>query len=264
MINERQAVSGFELYYVKNMQQYGLIGFPLIHSFSKQFFTRKFAEESIEARYDLFELVSISDFSRLLTQHEFSGLNVTIPYKQQVMDYLDELDETAAEVGAVNVIKFIRKDGELRLKGYNSDVVGFEKSLKPHLLPQHRKALILGTGGASKAVAYVLKKLGVEAVFVSRTKRQDCLTYAELDREIMKTHKLIVNASPTGTFPHSDECPAIPYAYLDDECFLYDLVYNPVETLFLAKGKEHGAKGVNGMEMLVEQAVAAWEIWQKD
>ena len=244
------------------MKQYGLIGFPLVHSFSKRFFTEKFAYENIDAKYDLFELESGSDFPRLLAQHEFSGLNVTIPYKQQVIAYLDELDETAAEIGAVNVIKFIRSNGVLRLKGYNSDAVGFEKSLTPHLLPHHRKALILGTGGASKAVAYTLKKLGIEAVHVSRTKQPGCLTYDTLDREIMIGHKLIVNTSPVGTFPHSDECPAIPYSYLDDTHFLYDLVYNPAETLFLAKGKEHGAKGINGVEMLAGQAVAAWEIWE--
>ena len=244
------------------MKQYGLIGLPLVHSFSKRFFTEKFANEAIDARYDLFELQSIADFPHLLTQYEFSGLNVTIPYKQQVIDYLDELDETAVEIGAVNVIKFIRNNGQLRLKGYNSDAIGFEKSLKLHLLPHHQKALILGTGGASKAVVYTLKKLGVEAIFVSRTKHSTGLTYDMLDQAVMNSHKLIVNTSPVGTFPHNDECPAIPYPYLDDTHFLYDLVYNPAETLFLAKGKEYGAKGVNGMEMLVGQATASWDIWE--
>ena len=245
------------------MKQYGLIGMPLAHSFSKRFFTHKFDAENIDAKYDLFELPSITDFPHLLKQHTFHGLNVTIPYKEQIIDYLDELDETAAEIGAVNVIKFIRHNGTLRLKGYNSDVIGFEKSLRPHLQTHHQKALILGTGGASKAVAYTLKKLGIEVTFVSRNKQANCLTYDMLDRQVMDSHTLIVNASPVGAFPHADECPAIPYQYLGEKHFLYDLVYNPEETLFLKKGITQGAKGMNGMEMLVEQAVTAWEIWSR-
>ncbi|MDR1585376.1 MAG: shikimate dehydrogenase [Prevotellaceae bacterium] len=243
------------------MKQYGLIGFPLTHSFSKRFFTEKFAAENIAAKYDLFELDSISGFTGLLNTYELSGLNVTAPYKQQVIEYLDDLDETAAEIGAVNVIKFIRKNGGLRLVGYNSDAIGFERSLAPHLKDYHKKALILGSGGASKAVFYVLKKLGLETLSVSRTKQSGNLTYEMLDKNVLDDYKLIVNSSPVGTFPHVDECPQIPYALLDSEHFLFDLVYNPAETLFLKKGKEYGAKGINGMEMLVGQAKAAWEIW---
>ena len=243
------------------MKQFGLIGLPLVHSFSKRFFSEKFDTEDINAKYDLFELPAISDFPDLLKQHEFSGLNVTIPYKQKIIDYLDELDETAAEIGAVNVVKFIRDNDTLRLKGYNSDAIGFEKSLKPHLQPNHRKALILGTGGASKAVDYTLKKLGIETTFVSRNKQSDNLTYDMLDKDVMNNYQLIVNTSPVGTFPHTDECPAIPYQHLGKSHFLYDLVYNPEETLFLKKGRAQGAQGINGKEMLVGQAVAAWDIW---
>lgn len=245
------------------MKQFGLIGFPLGHSFSKKFFTEKFEHENIDAHYDLFELESITDFSLLIENTDFSGLNVTIPYKEKIIEYLNELDETAAEIGAVNVIKFIRKDGKLKLKGYNSDAIGFENSLKPFLRPIHTKALILGTGGASKAVDYILRKNGIETTFVSRIAKSDVLTYPQLTKETLSENLIIVNASPVGTFPHSDEYPEIPYEFLTRNHFLYDLVYNPAETLFLKKGKEQGAQGINGEEMLIGQAVAAWKIWNE-
>jgi len=244
------------------MKQFGLIGFPLGHSFSKKYFTDKFEREGIAARYDLYELSAISDFLALKKNENLVGLNVTIPYKQQVMEYLDELDETAAEIGAVNVIKFIRKNGELTLKGYNSDAIGFENSIKPYIKPYHQKALILGTGGASKAIDYVLCKLGIETTFVSRTAKDNMLTYEQLSEQILDDYLVIVNASPVGTFPHSDECPAIPYQFITDKHLLFDVVYNPAETLFVKKGKEQGAQGLNGEAMLVGQAVAAWEIWK--
>lgn len=245
------------------MKQFGLIGFPLGHSFSKKFFTEKFENEQITARYDLYELDDISKFSSLVQEVELTGLNVTIPYKEKVIPFLQELDDTAQKIGAVNVIKFVRKDGNLLLKGYNSDAIGFENSLKPYLQSHHTKALILGTGGASKAIDYVLNKLGVETTFVSRKAQAGMLTYAELNEQIISENTIIVNASPVGTFPHSDECPDIPYEYLSAKHLLFDVVYNPAETLFLKKGRDLGAVGLNGEAMLVGQAIAAWEIWNK-
>jgi len=243
------------------MKQFGLIGFPLGHSFSKKYFTEKFEWESIDARYDLYALKTMAEFSALIQNPDLWGLNVTIPYKEQVIAYLDELDETAAQIGAVNVIKFIRSQGKLTLKGYNTDAIGFENSLKPRLQPFHRKALILGTGGASKAIDYTLRKLGIETTFVSRTAKPGMLTYAQLTPEIMVDHLIIVNASPVGTFPHADECPDIPYPSITPKHLLFDVVYNPAETLFLKKGKEQGAQGLNGESMLMGQADAAWGIW---
>ena len=243
------------------MKQFGLIGFPLGHSFSKKFFTDKFERENIDAQYDLYELENIASFEYLKAKTELCGLNVTIPHKENIIQYLDELDETAARIGAVNVIKFIRQVGKLRLKGYNSDAIGFENSIKPLLKSYHKKALILGTGGASKAIDYTLRKLGIETTFVSRTAKSGILTYSQLNSEILNENLIIVNASPVGTFPHSDECPNIPYQLLTGKHLLFDAVYNPAETLFLKKGKEQGAQGLNGEGMLIGQAIAAWEIW---
>jgi len=245
------------------MKQFGLIGFPLGHSFSKKFFTEKFEWESIDARYDLYELKTIQEFNALKENPDLCGLNVTIPYKEQVMEYLDELDETAAQIGAVNVIKFTRTEGKLTLKGYNTDAIGFENSLKEHLKPYHAKALILGTGGASKAINYTLRKLGIETTFVSRTSKPGMLTYGQLTAEILADNLMIVNASPVGTFPHTEECPDIPYQYITPKHLLFDVVYNPAETLFLRKGKQQGAQGLNGEGMLIGQAEAAWGIWNE-
>jgi len=245
------------------MKHFGLIGFPLGHSFSKKFFTEKFKQENIDAQYDLYELANLLEFENLLTETELYGLNVTIPYKEQVIQYLDELDDTAAEIGAVNVIKFIRKEGSLRLKGYNSDAIGFENSLAPLLKPYHQKALILGTGGASKAIDYTLRKLGITTTFVSRTAKPNSLTYDQLNEDILNENLVIINASPVGTFPHADECPNIPYQFLTDKHLLFDAVYNPAETLFLKKGKEQKAQVLNGEGMLTGQAIAAWKIWNE-
>jgi shikimate dehydrogenase len=245
------------------MKQFGLIGFPLGHSFSKLFFTEKFEKEGIDAVYDLFPLEEIGQFVELIHDHELTGLNVTIPYKQQVMQYLDELDETAAEIGAVNVIKFIRKDNKLTLKGFNSDAIGFENSLIPFLKPQYKHALVLGTGGASKAIFYVLKKMGIEPVYVSRTAGPGILSYEDLNRDIMMKNKLIVNCTPAGMFPNVDACPDIPYNFITNDHLLYDVIYKPDETLFMKKGKEMGATTVNGLEMLYGQAKAAWVIWNQ-
>ena len=243
------------------MRQFGLIGFPLIHSFSKKYFTEKFENEQIDAAYDLYELTLIEEFSALINRLELSGLNVTIPYKEQVISFLDILDDTAEKIGAVNVIKFIRSNNQLILKGYNSDALGFEQSLKPYLKPYHQKALILGTGGASKAIKYVLGKLGIEVTFVSRTPKLGQLTYSDLNQVIMQDNLIIINASPVGTFPHVDECPAIPYEFIAEKHLLFDVVYNPAITIFLKKGVQQGATTLNGEQMLQGQALAAWEIW---
>lgn len=245
------------------MQKYGLIGYPLGHSFSKNFFNQKFESEHIDAQYINFEIPSIKDFKDVLKFNpELHGLNVTIPYKEQVIPYLDDLDEDARLIGAVNVIKFARGFlGKTKLIGYNSDVIGFRRSIEPLLTDSHRRALILGTGGASKAVFHGLKQLGVESTFVSRTAKEGCITYADLTREMMDRYTVIVNTTPLGMFPNVDTCPDIPYEWLTPNHLLYDLLYNPDETLFMRRGKERGATVKNGLEMLLLQAFAAWEIW---
>ena len=243
------------------MKLYGLIGFPLGHSFSKAYFTEKFSREAIDARYNLYELKDIQEFARLKEIENLCGLNVTIPYKEQVISYLDQLDETAAGIGAVNVIKFIKKDNGLILKGYNTDVVGFRLSIQPFLKQNHKKALILGTGGASKAIRFALREMGLDVKLVSRNPTENQLSYRELNEETIREYSVIVNASPVGMHPHVDNCPEIPYNALTPDHLLFDAVYNPAETLFLKKGKAHGATTLNGLEMLRGQAEAAWEIW---
>jgi shikimate dehydrogenase len=243
------------------MRKFGLIGYPLGHSFSKKYFSIKFENENIDARYDLYELDKIEKFENLKQFPDLCGLNVTIPYKEKIIGFLDELDDTAQKIGAVNVIKFIRTGSKLTLRGYNSDVIGFEKSLTLLLEPQHSKALILGTGGASKAVKYVLDQLGIFSVYVSRNPSENMLSYQQIDKNIISDFKLIINASPVGTFPNVHQCPDITYQFLDSSHVLYDLVYNPAETLFMKKGKERGATVCNGEAMLIGQAEAAWEIW---
>ena len=248
------------------MQKYGLIGYPLGHSFSRNFFNQKFEAENIDAQYLNFEIPTIKDFKSVLKENpELHGMNVTIPYKEQVIPYLDELDKDTAQIGAVNVIKIIRQaKGKVKFVGYNSDIIGFTQSIEPLLQPRHKKALVLGTGGASKAVYHGLENLGVKSTYVSRTKRNnDVLTYQELTPEVMAEHTVIVNCTPVGMYPKVDECPEIPYDLLTSDHLLYDLLYNPNETLFMKKGRMHGATVKNGLEMLLLQAFAAWEIWQR-
>lgn len=246
------------------MQKYGLIGFPLSHSFSKGFFNEKFSSEHIDASYQNFEIPSISQFHSVIVENpDLNGLNVTIPYKEQIIPYLDELDETASEIGAVNVIKFFRTRQGLKLKGYNSDVIGFSRSIAEYILPHHKKALILGTGGASKAVAYSLKKLGLEYKFVARTPIWGQLSYSDLNESLFQEYTVIVNTTPLGMYPKIDACPDIPYQFISDKHLMYDLLYNPNETKFMKLGKEQGAVVLNGLEMLLLQAFAAWEIWQE-
>lgn len=246
------------------MDKYGLIGQTLGHSFSKSYFNEKFQSEHINAKYLNFEIPNIGELKAVLdTNPELRGLNVTIPYKQQIIPYLNEITKEAKEIGAVNVVKVTRKGKKMHLKGFNSDVVGFTQSLQPLIAPFHKKALILGTGGASKAVAYGLKSLGLDFLFVSRTKKPGCLTYNEVTPKVVDEYNVIVNCTPVGMYPNYDDCPDLPYENLDNHNLLYDLIYNPDETLFLAKGREQGAITKNGLEMLLLQAFASWEFWHE-
>ncbi len=247
------------------MKTFGLIGYPLEHSFSQRYFTQKFKDENIEARYLNFPIESIEEFPDLLEKHPYlAGLNVTIPYKQQVMTYLHEVDSVAKEVGAVNVIKFSWNDKKPHLVGYNSDITGFSKSIKPLLQPHHKKALILGTGGASKAVAYALKELGLLYRFVSRTpKHPSHVSYDSLNEDILKEYAVIVNTTPSGMSPNTDDCPPLPYNGITSKHLAFDLIYNPETTLFMQKCREKGAVVKNGLEMLHLQAEDAWDIWNR-
>lgn len=245
------------------MHQLGLIGYPLSHSFSKKYFSDKFEKEGItDFHYELYPLEQITDLPQLLDAPAIKGINVTIPYKQAVLPYLDELDEAAAAVGAVNTI--LKKDG--KVKGYNTDIYGFEISLLDQLstatIPiTEIQALILGTGGAAKAVRYVLEKLGIFHQFVSRRKQKDYLTYDSLTPTKFKQYQLVINTTPLGMSPNYESCPDLPYEATTDQHFFYDLVYNPAETLFLKKGAQQGASIKNGHEMLILQAEKAWSIW---
>lgn len=243
---------------------YGLIGYPLMHSFSQTFFNQKFKSEKINARYINFEIPDIGDLMEVFAEHpNLAGLNVTIPYKQQVMAYLNDIDPVAQRIGAVNVIRIIRgkSDNDFRLVGYNSDIMGFANSIKPLLKPFHKGALVLGSGGAAKAVCCGLEDLGVKPLVVSRTRREGAVTYGDLTPEIMESHKVIVNTTPLGMYPHVDECPDIPYEFLTSEFLCYDLLYNPDVTLFMKRSAEYGAEVKNGLEMLLLQAFESWEIW---
>ena len=247
------------------MKKYGLLGYPLGHSFSRNYFNQKFEAERIDAEYLNFEIPEIKEIKNVIKENpELNGLNVTIPYKEQVIPYLDDLDEDARLIGAVNVIKFSKGlFGKVKLKGYNSDIIGFKQSIEPLLKEHHRKALILGTGGASKAVFQGLKQLGVASTFVSRKAKEYCITYEEITPKVMEQYTVIVNTTPLGMYPNVNACPDIPYDLLTSDHLLYDLLYNPDETLFMRKGKEKGAVVKNGLEMLLLQAFVAWEIWQK-
>lgn len=242
------------------MNTYGLIGNPVEHSFSEGYFTEKFKREHIHAIYKTFKLEHIDDFKELIAQEKgLKGLNVTIPYKEQVIPFLDEVTEQAEKIGAVNTIKFA--DGK-RI-GYNSDLFGFMKSLFPLLEKQHTHALVLGTGGASKAISHALSSLGIEYKMVSRNPGQNQLGYHQLDADIIDEYKLIINCTPLGTYPRTEEAPDIPYKALTPEHLLYDLTYNPPVTQFLASGQQQGCKIFNGQKMLEYQAEKSWEIWNK-
>jgi shikimate dehydrogenase len=246
------------------MKVFGLIGYPLGHSFSAGYFAAKFEKENIaDCVYKNFPIDKIDKFSAIISDNpEIAGLNVTIPYKEQVIPFLNEIDTEAKAIGAINTVKIIRKDGKTTLKGFNSDVYGFENSLKPHLKEYHKKALILGTGGASKAIKYILNKLNIEYVSASIEElKENEISYSDITKEVIEDRLLIINATPLGTYPKVDNCAPIPYEYLTSKHLLFDLVYNPEETMFMKKGREKGAFAINGLKMLHLQAERAWEIW---
>jgi shikimate dehydrogenase len=249
----------------KRMKQYGLIGYPLTHSFSKKFFSEKFQKENTNAIYENFEIENISFLPDILKNNPgLAGLNVTIPYKEQVIPFMDELDHEALRVGAVNTIKIYRAGQNINLKGFNTDIRGFEKSLRPLLKSYHKKALILGTGGASKAIKYVLEKLRIDYISASIEElKENEIRYEDIDSKIIRQRLLIINATPLGTYPDVETFPPIPYKFLTENHLLFDLVYNPSVTKFMEKGMSEGADVKNGYEMLVLQALESYKIWNE-
>ncbi len=245
-----------------SQQVYGLVGHPLGHSFSASYFNEKFEREGLDAVYMNFDLSDISQLPDLFaTYPNLRGLNVTIPYKEAVIPLLDSLQEDARHIGAVNVIRPEHTPEGLRLRGFNTDFMGFRRSLEPYI-KNHKAALVLGTGGASLAVRYALGSCHIQTLSVSRSAGKDRITYQDITDEILRTHTLIVNTTPLGMYPNVDTCPDIPYEKLTHRHLLYDLVYNPDETRFMQLGKAQGASAMNGLQMLHNQADAAWEIWQ--
>ena len=248
------------------MDKYGLIGYPLGHSFSISYFNQKFTDENIDAVYENFEIPTIDALPEVLDSNpQLRGLNVTIPYKEKVLPFLDNISPEARAIGAVNVIRITHEsNGSAKLKGYNSDVIGFTKSIEPMLDQKwHKKALILGTGGASKAVDYGLRNLGLETVFVSRYERPGTIQYKTITADVVKEYNVIVNCTPVGMYPKTEQCPDLPYEAMDSHTILYDLIYNPDETLFMKRGAQYGAQTKNGLEMLLLQAFASWEFWHE-
>ena len=256
------------------MRTYGLIGFPLTHSFSKKHFTEKFLREGIlNTTYNLYPLPEIGELPALIKSvPELLGFNVTIPHKESIIPFLNELEPTAKQVGAVNTVKIKRQGSSVSLIGYNTDIFGFRQSIKPFLASHHERALVLGTGGASKAVAFVLNEIGVDCYYVTRSRKKGSsgnssipaskiFEYTEVTEYVIKHFPLIINTNPAGMYPHVNDAPEIPYAFLNESHFLYDLIYNPEETRFLAEGKKKGALTLNGLSMLQQQAEKAWEIW---
>ena len=247
------------------MDKYGLIGYPLGHSFSISYFNQKFQDENIDAVYENYEIPSIDELPEVLSSNpELKGINVTIPYKEKVLPFLDSISPEARAIGAVNVIRVSHKGNKTLLKGYNSDVIGFTKSIEPMLDKKlHQKALILGTGGASKAIDYGLRNLGLETVFVSRYERPGTIQYKNITPEVVKEYNVIINCTPIGMYPKAEVCPELPYEAMDNHTILYDLIYNPDETLFMKRGAEYGANVKNGLEMLLLQAFSSWEFWHE-
>ena len=245
------------------MKLFGLIGFPLTHSFSKKYFSEKFSREGVaDCVYELYPIDRIALIETLLADHpDISGLNVTIPYKIAVLDYVDELDPAAAYIGAVNTLHISDRQGKRFIKGYNTDAYGFEASLKPLLESNHKQALIFGDGGAAKAVKYVLEQLKISYTSVLRRPKEGCLTYGDLDESLLSASTILINTTPLGTYPEVEACPDIPYQYITSQHLAYDLVYNPEETAFLQRAKAQGAKTKNGLDMLHLQAERAWTIW---
>lgn len=243
-------------------KRYGLIGKNIDYSFSRTYFADKFdKKKDNRSTYVNFDIQQISEFPELLSTHDdIRGLNVTIPYKQSIIPYLDSLSKKAKKIGAVNTIQITKKG---KLKGYNTDWYGFYHSLKPLLKYSHKRALILGTGGASRAIEYALNKLGIKYQFVSRTASEDSLTYQDLNQEILSNHTVLINTTPVGTFPNVDQHPEVPMEYITSKHIVYDLIYNPEETTLMKLAKEKGATVKNGYEMLVLQAEKAYKIWNR-
>ena len=247
---------------------YGLIGYPLVHSFSRDFFNQKFLAEGIDAQYVNFEIKDISQLMEVIAEYpNLRGLNVTAPYKEAVIPLLDSLDDDARQIGAVNVIRLIQdpRSGDfVELRGYNSDVAGFERTLPAILTPARNSAMVLGTGGAAKAVSAALRRNGISVQLVSRRKSEHTLIYEEITRSMVAQHKIIINATPLGKYPDDDQCPDFPYRFLTKEHFCYDLIYNPEQTLFMKKAAHAGAQTKNGIEMLLLQAFDSYRIWTMD
>lgn len=244
------------------MSKFGLLGKNIEYSFSRAYFKNKFEKENLNHTYENFDIPSLDLLPKIILQtNDLKGLNVTIPYKEKVMSYLDKIEENAAIIGAVNTIKVIDNK---TLFGYNTDYLGFEESLKSFLPLKENNALILGTGGASKAVGFALKNLGFKVLLVSRERSPNAIAYSDLDKAIIEENLLIVNCTPLGTFPNTTISPPIPYKYLTQDHLLYDLIYNPAETKFLKQGKEYGSQTKNGLEMLEIQAEKAWMIWNEN
>ncbi|UFH34170.1 shikimate dehydrogenase family protein [Flavobacterium acetivorans] len=243
-------------------KRFGLLGRNISYSFSKGYFTEKFKKENAEdCSYENFDIPEINAFTELIKSNpNLKGMNVTIPYKESVLPFLDKLSKKAAQIGAVNTIKITKKG---KLKGYNTDYYGFQKSLEPLLQAHHKKALILGTGGASKGVAFALEELGISYVFVSRAPSENAIDYSQINDETFNEYQIIINSTPVGTSPNIDAFPLIPYEFFTQKHIAYDLIYNPEETQFLKKAKEKGAKIKNGLDMLIFQAEKAWSIWNK-
>ena len=248
------------------MRKFGLIGYPLSHSFSKKYFTEKFLSEHIKnCSYENYPLENLDNFMELVSSDEdLCGLNITIPFKSEIIRFLDLINPEAEEIGAVNVVKISRPDGQIKLHGYNSDVTGIEDTLLPFISADVKNALVLGTGGSSRAVCYVLKKFGLKVSLVSRDKKPDVLRYSDVDSEILERNQLIINTTPLGMFPNTETMPEINYKMLNTNHILFDLVYNPELTSFLKMGVEQGCSVISGIRMLHSQAEKSWEIWNND
>jgi shikimate dehydrogenase len=248
------------------MRKFGLIGYPLGHSFSKKYFTEKFSRENLtDCSYELYPLESIDLFPSLLkNETSLRGLNVTIPYKSAVIRFLDSTSDEASAIGAVNVIKIHRENGKMLLSGFNSDVTGFHDSVMPFLDKKRGNAIVLGTGGSSKAVRFALEKIGMHIISISRTRGKEAIAYEDLDKELIRSSTLIVNTTPLGMFPDTDSKPPIDYDALTKDQILYDLVYNPEKTSFLREGEKRGCRVVSGLKMLHLQAERSWEIWNDE
>ena len=242
----------------KQIDKYGLLGKDISYSFSKKFFTRKFINEGLNnCSYENYDINSISELLEVINDTKIKGLNVTIPYKESVIELLNHIDPIAKKIGAVNTIKI---DKQNKLLGYNTDYIGFKQSLESNISNQKR-ALILGTGGASKAIVYALKTLNIKTLHVSRKKREESITYEDISNQIIKDHTIIINCTPLGTYPNIEECPKIPYQYITERHLCYDLIYNPIKTKFLILSEKEGASIINGNKMLENQAIESWKIW---